>query len=99
MQLAILGGSGRIGSHLLSSALESGHEVRALARDRQSLPPAAGLTVVAGDATDDVAVAQTVAGADAVLSALGPRGAKAPDLLASASRNIVVAMDKAGTRR
>jgi putative NADH-flavin reductase len=99
MQLAILGGSGRIGSHLLTCSLESGHEVRALARSPQSLAPAAGLTVVSGDATDGVVVAETVVGADAVLSALGPRGAKTPDLLASAARNIVAAMDKAGIQR
>jgi putative NADH-flavin reductase len=99
MQLAMLGGSGRIGSHLLTWALESGHEVRALARSRQSLATAMGVTVVNGDATDSNAVAETVAGADAVLSALGPRGAKTPALLATAARNIVVAMDKADVRR
>ena len=99
MQLAILGGSGRIGGHVLTWALGSGHEVRALARSPQSLAPATALTVVSGDATDGQAVADTVAGADAVLSALGPRGAKTPDLLATAARNIVVGMDKAGTRR
>ncbi len=99
MQLAILGSSGRIGGHLLTWALESGHDVCALARSPQSLGPATGLTVVSGDATDGHAVADTVAGADAVLSALGPRGAKTPGLLASAARNIVVGMDKAGIRR
>ncbi len=104
MQLAILGGSGRIGGHLLTWALESGHDVRVLARSPQSLhdaavPGAAGLTVVTGDATDGYAVAETVAGADAVLSALGPRGAKTPDLLATAARNVVAAMDKDGVSR
>ena len=99
MQLAILGGSGRIGGHLLTWALESGHEVHALARSPQSVRSATGLTVVRGDATDGQAVADTVAGADAVLSALGPRGAKTPGLLASAVRNIILGMDKAGTRR
>ncbi len=99
MQLAMLGGSGRIGGHLLTWALEAGHEVRALARTGQSLAPAAGLTVVSGDATDGVAVAETVAGADAVFSALGPRGAKTPHLLASAARETVAAMDKAAIHR
>ena len=99
MQLAILGGSGRIGGHLLTWALESGHQVRALARSPQSVESAAGLTLVPGDATDGQAVADTVVGADAVLSALGPRGAKTPDLLATAARNIVAGLDKAGIRR
>ena len=40
-----------------------------------------------------------MASADAVLSALGPRGAKSPDLLATAARNVVQAMGKTGARR
>src|SRR5580704_8002059 len=106
MRLALLGASGRIGSHVLSWALTSGHEVTVLARNPASLtqnpgsnPGSVGLTVITGGATDASAVAAAVAGADAVLSALGPRGAKTPALLATAARAIVAAMDKAGTRR
>jgi putative NADH-flavin reductase len=61
--------------------------------------PAAGLIVTRGDALDSAAVAEAVAGADAVLSALGPRGAKAPGLLAGAAANTVAAMRKTGARR
>ncbi|HTZ94461.1 MAG TPA: NAD(P)H-binding protein [Streptosporangiaceae bacterium] len=100
MRLALLGASGRIGRHVLARALESGHDVTALARDPQSLAAAQrGLTVLAGDATDSAMVAELMTGADAVLSALGPRGAKSPALLASAGRNIVAGMTKAGVRR
>jgi uncharacterized protein YbjT (DUF2867 family) len=120
MRLALLGGTGRIGGHLLAWALESGHEVTALARDPQALAAAgtaagsggrgrlsiaAGsggrgrLNVVAGSATDWESVRAAVTGATAVLSALGPRGAKTPGLLGAAGRNIVKAMDTAGARR
>jgi putative NADH-flavin reductase len=99
MRLAVLGGSGRIGHHILASALESGHQVCALARRPEALAAASGLTVMRGDATDGHAVADLVADADAVLSALGPRGAKTPALLAAAGRNIVAGMSKAGVRR
>jgi putative NADH-flavin reductase len=99
MRLALMGASGRIGSHVLSWAMASGHQVTALARSPQSLPATAGLTVVTGDATDAGAVSEVVAGADAVLSALGPRGAKSASLLADAGRNLVSAMDKAGCKR
>jgi putative NADH-flavin reductase len=99
MRLAVLGGSGRIGQHILASALESGHQVCALARRPEALPAASGLTVIRGDATDGRAVADLVADSDAVLSALGPRGAKTPALLASAGRNIVAGMSQAGVRR
>jgi putative NADH-flavin reductase len=99
MRLALLGGSGRIGSLLLVRLLESGHEVTALARNPDALTAAARLTVVRGDATDAGAVAATVEGADAVLSALGPRGTATQKLLESAASNTVVAMAKTGARR
>jgi putative NADH-flavin reductase len=99
MRLALLGGTGRIGTHLLTRALESGHQVTALVRNPDALGASPGLTAVRGDATDAEAVAAVVDGADAVLSALGPRGAKTPELLGSAGRNMVTAMDKAGVRR
>ena len=105
MRLALLGASGRIGSHVLAMALNSGHEVTALVRNPASLsgpaglPDSAGLTIIAGDATDASRVAEAVAGADAVLSALGPRGVKTPELLASAGTAMVTAMDKTGTSR
>ena len=110
MRVALLGGTGRIGGHLLSSMLASGHDVTALARDPAGLAgaPAAAtegaaaagtLTVISGGATDPAAVQAAVDGADAVLSALGPRGAKTPALLGTAARNITAAMDKTGARR
>ena len=99
MRLALLGASGRIGQHMLAWALESGHQVTAIARNPQSLAAAAGLTVLTGDATEAASVAELVTGADAVLSALGPRGAKSPALLARAGQNIVAGMTAAGVRR
>jgi putative NADH-flavin reductase len=99
MRLAVLGGSGRIGQHILASAIESGHQVCALARRPEALATPSGLTVIEGDATDSHAVADLVADADAVLSALGPRGAKTPALLATAGRAIVAGMSKAGVSR
>jgi uncharacterized protein YbjT (DUF2867 family) len=99
MQIAILGGTGGIGGHVLSWALDAGHPVRALARRPEALPPRAGLVAVHGDALDVTAVAETIADADAVVSALGPRGTKSPSLLAGAAANVVAAMEKTGTHR
>ena len=99
MQIAILGGTGGIGGHVLGWALDAGHPVRALARRTEALPPRGGLTVIRGDALDASAVTETIAGADAVVSALGPRGANADSLLAGAAANTVAAMDKTGARR
>jgi putative NADH-flavin reductase len=99
VRIALLGGSGRIGNHLLTWALENGHHVTALARTAGSLPPARGLTEVIGQATDSGAVLAVVSGADAVLSALGPRGARTPALLETAASRTVAAMDRVGVRR
>jgi uncharacterized protein YbjT (DUF2867 family) len=99
MQIAILGGTGGIGGHVLSWALDAGHPVRALARRPEALPSRAGLVAVRGDALDATAVAETIVGADAVVSALGPRGAKSPSLLAGAAANVVAAMEKTAARR
>lgn len=99
MRIALLGGSGRIGQLTLSWALRSGHKVTALARNPRSIGAADGLTILTGDALDPVAVADVVAGADAVVSALGSRGVKTPGLLASAAENITASMTSAGSRR
>jgi uncharacterized protein YbjT (DUF2867 family) len=99
MLIAILGGTGGIGGHVLSWALDAGHPVRALARRPEALARRDSLTVVRGDALDAAAVAETIAGAGAVVSALGPRGAKSESLLAGAAENIVAGMDKTGARR
>jgi uncharacterized protein YbjT (DUF2867 family) len=106
MRLALLGGTGRIGGHLLTLMLTAGHDVTVLARDPAGLaevtagPADPGtVTVVSGGATDPAAVQAAVDGADAVLSALGPRGASTPALLGTAARNIMAAMDKTGARR
>jgi len=75
MKLAILGGTGTVGSALVSQALDAGHQIRLLARTPSTVARShRRLSVVAGDARDDAAVSDTVAGSDAVLSALGGVG-------------------------
>jgi putative NADH-flavin reductase len=98
-RLAIFGATGGIGGYLLSWAVDAGYPVHVLARNAAAVPHRPGVTVTEGDATDPEAVAGAVAGADAVLSALGPRGAKTPGLLAAAAAAITGAMEKSGTRR
>ena len=99
MQIAILGATGGIGGHVLDWALRAGHPVHALARDPQARRRGQGLTVTRGDALDETAVAEVIDGADAVVSALGPRGAKAPGLLAGAASHTILAMQKTGASR
>jgi putative NADH-flavin reductase len=69
----VLGATGRTGRRVVEYALAEGRAVRALARDPAALDALAHprLAVVAGDARDPGAVAEVVAGAAAVVSALG----------------------------
>lgn len=97
MRVAIFGGSGKTGRELIAAALRDGHEVVALARRPGSVPPHdSRVHVVEGDIADEVAVRRVIAGADAVLSALGNGVGRDPTTVYSDG---VRAMLRAGTRR
>src|SRR5436305_5107715 len=69
MRLAITGGTGFVGSHLLDVAVGEGHRVAALTRRDQ--PPRDGLDWIAGDFQDREALRRLVDGADAIIHVAG----------------------------
>ena len=69
MKLAITGGTGFVGSHLIDLALTSGHEVQALTRREQ--PERPSVTWVKGDLASRDAIRNLVHGADAVIHVAG----------------------------
>jgi nucleoside-diphosphate-sugar epimerase len=69
MKLAITGGTGFVGSHLIDAALAAGHEVTALTRRAQ--PPRERVRWVAGDLADRGALHTLVADADALIHVAG----------------------------
>lgn len=100
MKLTIIAATGGIGRHLVEQAATAGHDVTAVARRPRDLP--AGVRAVAVDLTqpDMPALASAVRGADAVLSALGPRNPRADAGIASqGTRAIVTAMQAEHVRR
>lgn len=98
MLLAVFGSTGLVGTALTALALDRGHEVRTLVRGpRASGCAAGGVEVVEGDALDPHAVAKTVVGCDAVLSALG--GYRGTTSLSGGTANILTAMRDAGVGR
>ena len=102
MKLTIFGATGRIGGHLLTWAVDAGHDVHVLARSPQALRPRDGLTVTGGDVLDPAAVATVISGADAVLSAVGPKirdNFRKTELLGPAAANIIDGMHKTGAHR
>lgn len=100
MRLALFGGSGRVGRHVLAQALERGYAVTVLARTPEKLAAyAEGVDVVAGDVQDAGAVAQVVEGADAVISVLGPTANRPDYQVSRGMQHIVAAMEKRGVQR
>jgi nucleoside-diphosphate-sugar epimerase len=69
MRLAITGGTGFVGSHLVNAALASGHQVNALARREQA--PQEGISWVSGDLSSRDALEQLVRDADAIVHVAG----------------------------
>lgn len=95
MRLTVLGASGRIGRQVVQQALDAGHDVTVLVRDPTRLGEMADqLIVVQGTIADADAVGQAVAGAEAVISALGPDGNRPEqvDLLREGMRHTISAM-------
>jgi putative NADH-flavin reductase len=72
MKLLVFGASGKTGREVVRQALARGFTVTAFVRDTARLPMAhANLRLVKGELTDAKAIAKTVAGQTAVVSALG----------------------------
>ena len=100
MNITIFGASGKTGIPLTEQALAAGHTVTAFVRDPKKLPiEHANLRIVQGDAADAAAVARAIAGADVVISALGPTPTAPKGIHTTATRNIVAAMQQHGVRR
>lgn len=104
MKITVIGASRGIGRKVVDHALARGHSVRALARsaDRMGID-AQGFEPVTGDATDPVALARAVEGADAVILTLGVprdiRALKRTTLFSDATRALIPVMAAAGVRR
>jgi nucleoside-diphosphate-sugar epimerase len=69
MIVAITGGTGFVGSHLVDCTLAAGHQVRALTRREQ--PPRAGVEWISGDLASTTALEALVDQADALIHAAG----------------------------
>lgn len=70
MTIAVLGASGRAGKEIVAELVARGHPVRGIARKPEAIPALPGVEPRAGDASDPAALAQAIAGAEAVISAL-----------------------------
>ncbi|WP_270181516.1 NAD(P)-dependent oxidoreductase [Alkalihalobacillus sp. CinArs1] len=70
MHILLLGSTGRVGSHVLRSAVEDGHDVTVLVRSKERLQMKEGLTIIEGDVLDASKLDEAARNADVIVSAL-----------------------------
>src|SRR5688500_13698695 len=100
MKIVVLGASRGVGLEIVRQGLEAGHMVTAFVRSPEKLEVKnANLTMFKGDSMDAAAVAEAVAGQDAVVSTLGPTRPPVPHMMETSAKNIVAGMQKYGVRR
>ena len=98
MKIAIVGATGRTGQQVVEQALARGDDVIAVARHPEILPQSGpGMISAAADVLDRAALAGALAGADAVVSAVGTGASRQPTAVYSeGTANILRAMDAHG---
>lgn len=103
MRVAITGGSGFVGSHLVPLLLESGHEIRVIGRGARpvTLPP--GLSVTFGDVVTGEGLEEAFRDADAVVNLVAIIRAKGVQTFTSVNSqgtaHVVRAAQQAGVPR
>jgi len=101
LRIAVYGASGRVGSRIVAEALARGHYVTGIGRRIDSISANhEQLTKVTGDVTDPGAVAATIAGHDAVISAISGNNPDSDDpndsIPMQAARALVAALRSLG---
>ena len=101
MKIALIGGTGFVGSAVLEELLRRGHAVTALARNPAKLAARSGLAVATADVLDAAQVASAVAGHEAVVSAYNPgwKEADLHDLFLKGSKAITEGVKRSGVKR
>lgn len=102
MKLTVFGATGGIGGQLVRQALEAGHAVTAVVRDRTRLavPDQAGLHVVTvAGLTEAGPLEPALTGSDAALSGVGPHSRTDAGIATVATRAILGALEASGVRR
>ena len=96
---SVLGTTGRTGRIVADLALERGMDVVALVRRPPETPTDPRVAVAVVDLRDQDAVATELAGADAVVSAIGPVAGVTVTEVSEATQAVVDAMVRTGVRR
>ncbi len=95
-RVVVIGGTGYAGRHIVAEAVNRGHEVISVSRSTPT-DPVAGATNVQASALDLDALAPSLAGAAAVVSALSPRAGMENSVL-DALRGLIATLDGTDAR-
>jgi hypothetical protein len=95
MRVVVYGATGNSGREIVKELLSRGHEVVAVARNVASVPAQPKLTAKTDDLSNVDKIAETIAGADAVVSAYAPPPDNT-DALLDVTRRQIEAVKKAG---
>jgi len=99
MKVLVFGANGKTGGLVVERALAQGHEVTVLVRDATKFRKE-GVRVLSGDATSAEDVLSAVQGQDALIDTIGGTTPyKATRLESGSARNMIRAMQVAGSRR
>src|SRR2546422_11502273 len=90
MKVAMAAGTGGIGRQVLHQAVAAGHDVTAVVRNPKQLSGEVRIVTADLAAPDPAALESAVAGADAVLSGLGPRSVSAAGIASQGTRAIEI---------
>jgi len=104
MRIALIGGSGFVGSKILAEALQRGHQVTAIMRNPEKLDASQkNLAIKKADVLQIDELAKILAGHDVVISAFNPArgvaGAHVYDLHVNGHKAILAAARKSGVKR
>jgi uncharacterized protein len=98
MNVVVYGATGHSGSEIVKELVRRGHKVTAVARKVDSLKGQPGVTAKADDLSNVDAIAETIKGADVVVSAYAPPTDQT-DALVDVTRRQIEAVKKAGRPR
>jgi putative NADH-flavin reductase len=99
MRIVALGATGRTGALIVERAVERGMDVVALVRHDPDPPLDASVTVTLIDLRDQDAIAPALAGADGVVSAIGPVAGVTVTEISETTQAVADAMLRTGVRR
>jgi len=98
MMVALCGATGRAGSRILNELLSRGHRVIAIVRQAGSLEPREGIAIAVDDLTDAARTAESIRGADALISAYAPPADDVEEL-ARVTNRLAEAAARSGVNR